>query len=164
LVDNAVEISAQMSSESEGFQALADTFLNPYEDEGFFSMIGESLLMAGTILRYLITAALTAVSISIMILMCFGRVFEVMVRFVFAPIGLAQLVSGGARGAGMRYIKKFAACCLSGAICVMAIGATAVMQDMANVQMAGVIALMAPITLIGFATKSQRIAEDIVGV
>lgn len=133
-------------------------------DDGLFSIIKAFLFAIGVLLENLVAYLLMLVAWIIAYLTAYSRFIEILVRFAFAPLGIAQLVSGGSKGPGMRYIKKFAACCLQGAICVLAFGVVDIIQDHSN-DIAGMLGqFILPITLIGFLFRTKQIAEDVVGV
>ena len=134
------------------------------QDDGFFSSVLLFIAALGMIVENLLGYILNLVAFIIAYLVAFSRFIEILVRFTFAPIGMAQLVSGGAKGPGMRYIKKFASCVLQGAVCVASFGAADAVRS-ASTGVSGVLAqVLVPITLIGFLMKTGRIADDVVGV
>ena len=101
----------------------------------------------------------------------FSRVVEIYVRFMFAPIGLATLVSGGEHSAGVKYIKKFASVVLQGAIIVIiALSTTLINSTITSgfgsvlANFTGIPGLIMNITAIGAMTRCGRIADDIMGV
>lgn len=118
----------------------------------------------GLLAEHVIPFLITFVAYLIAYLISFSRFIEILVRFAFAPIGMAQLVSGGAKGPGMRYIKKFASCVLQGAVCVLAFGTVSIIQSATTLVGAFFTSVLVPITLIGFLLKTSRIADDICGV
>lgn len=134
------------------------------DDGGFFSNLLACITMLGIIAENLIPYILTFVVYLIAYLVSFSRFIEILVRFAFAPIGMAQLVSGGAKGPGMRYIKKFASCVLQGAVCTLSFGTVSIIQSTSNELNAFFASILVPITLIGFLMKAGRIADDICGV
>lgn len=48
--------------------------------------------------------------------MCYARIFDIILRGGFAPIGCCNMVQEGFTGHGVRYLKKFLGSCLQGAI------------------------------------------------
>lgn len=143
---------------------LYSDLMSLHQDAGFLSQIIIFLDMLAIIVENLIPYALTYVLFLIVYLLSFSRFVEIVVRFVMAPIGIAQLVSGGAKGPGMRYIKKFASCALQGAVCIVAYGSQQVIQNNADEVNSIFIAIILPLTILGFLLKSGKIADDIVGV
>lgn len=162
LIDDA---KASVSEGAIGeMEAIYNDIIGVADDSGFFSNVLAFIAMLGIIVENIIPYILTFVVYLIAYLVSFGRFIEILVRFAFAPIGMAQLVSGGAKGPGMRYIKKFASCVLQGAVCVLAFGTVSIIQSCANEINAIFTSLLVPITLIGFLMKAGRIADDICGV
>lgn len=145
-------------------QRLYEEIIGVADDSGFFSNVLAFIAMIGIIIENLIPYILTFVVYLLAYLVSFSRFIEILVRFAFAPIGISQLVSGGAKGPGMRYIKKFASVVLQGAVCVMAFGSIQIIQSCANEVNALFGSILLPITLLGFLFKVSKIADDIVGV
>lgn len=50
--------------------------------------------------------------------MCYARIFDIVLRGGFAPIGCCTMVQEGFTGHGLRYLKKFLGSCLQGAIMI----------------------------------------------
>lgn len=153
---------------SAGNQVKLDTLFNQLikvgEQSGLLSSILAALACVGILLENIVPYILMLVAVIIAYLVGFGRFIEVLVRFAFAPIGMAQLVSGGAKGPGMRYIKKFASVVLQGAVCTLAFGCVTILTNASSGLNAVLSMLLVPITLIGFLLKVGRIADDICGV
>lgn len=164
LISDAVDTAAVGSAVNPRVKELGETLLGAETENGFVSAFKRNLYALGLIAENIIPWLITIVALLIIYLISFSRFIEFLVRFAFAPIGMAPLVSGGAKSAGMRYIKKFASCVIQGAVCVLAIGSVSIIQSLANEVNSILAGILLPLTLIGFVTKSQRIADDIVGV
>lgn len=162
LIDDLSGVVALGSMQS--MEDLYKGLIGLHQDAGFLSQIIIFLDMLAIIVENLIPYLLTYVLFLIVYLLSFSRFVEIVVRFVMAPIGIAQLVSGGAKGPGMRYIKKFASCALQGAVCIVAYGSQQVIQNNADEVNSIFIAIILPLTILGFLLKSGKIADDIVGV
>lgn len=132
--------------------------------DGFMAFVEAMGLGLGLILDNIIAYILSYVALLFAYLTAFSRFLEIMIRFAMAPIGLAPLVSGGAKGSGMRYLKKFASVCLQGAVCVAALASATILSSMMTGLSAVIGQVLIPLTLIGFMSKTQGIADDIVGV
>ena len=132
--------------------------------DGLLSSVLAVVACVGVLVEHAVPYVLMLVAVVIAYLVGFGRLIEVLVRFAFAPIALAQLVSGGAKGPGMRYIKKFASTVFQGAVCVLAFGTVTIITNAASGLNAVLAMILVPITLIGFLMKAGRIADDICGV
>lgn len=141
------------------------------EDDGglfsFFFVLGRAI---GSIFGNLIYWILTMAAIVVICFTAFGRVLELSVRYIFAPLGLASIISGNApaRSAGMRYLKQFASLCLQGAVIVAAVGAAGIIKASIDADESFIMGTFAfiliPLTLIGFITRSGRVTDDIIGV
>lgn len=142
-------------------KAFYDEMVNA--DSGIISTIIIMIASVASLAANIIPCLLTMVAVLIAYLVGYSRYFEIMLRFAFAPIGLSQLVSGGAKGAGMRYVKKFASAVIQGAVCVAVFGIIPILSG--NTSLGSVIGkLIVPLTAIGVIMKAPRIADDIVGV
>lgn len=111
---------------------------------------------------------LTLVAVVCIFYVAFGRVLALTVRYIFAPIGIATLISGNAiaRSSGMTFFKKFASLCLVGALIVGSVGASALIRaSMMDTPFASnpIVPIIIPLTLIGFVLHAEGIADDILG-
>ena len=155
--------SANTIGNTKAGEIYQDIYKQASGDGGFFSGIKAALVAIGVVIENAVVYILMWVAWIIAYLTAFSRFLEILVRFVFAPIGIAQLVSGGSKGPGMRYIKKFASACLQGAVCVMSFSAVSILQNQTGIE-SMFSQILLPITLMGFLSKTGRIADDIVGV
>lgn len=107
-----------------------------------------------------------------MLVQVLGRIIEAGVRFAFMPIGISDAFTHGINSPGMRYIKKFFAVCLQGAVllAIMIAGTnmmaliTAGDDGFGIAGNLGVVSqLVIGFTMIGAMMKSQQLVNDIVG-
>lgn len=101
----------------------------------------------------------------------YGRIIEVGIRSAFAPIGMADIVTGGPNSNGFRYLKKMIAISMQGGIMIIvmtsgAIVCKSVLPTSANllefafiVKYFGVMASM-----VGIMASAKSLANEIVGV
>lgn len=160
----AAEISwaATGTSGTDDLMALYDDLTAT--SSGIISSIVACITALAVIIKSLPGYLLNLVCYLIAYLLSFSRFLELLIRFAFAPIGMAQLVSGGSKGAGMRYIKKFASVCIQGAVCVLALNVSPMLVELVN-GLSGIVAFaVVPLTTIGFLVKAGRVADDICGV
>ena len=143
---------------------IYDTLMDLAEEDGLFSSIIAFLGCLAMLVEQIVPYILMLVALIIAYLVGFSRFIEILTRFAFAPIGIAQLVSGGAKGPGMRYIKKFASVVIQGAVAVLAFGTVTIISNAAAGINAILASILVPITLIGFLMKIGRVADDIMGV
>lgn len=132
--------------------------------DGIFSSVLMFIDCIGMLMEQLIPYLLMMVALLVAYLTGFGRFIEILVRFAFAPIGIAQLVSGGAKGPGMRYIKKFASVVMQGGVSVLAFGTVTIISNAASGINAVLASLLVPLSLIGFLMRVGKISDDIMGV
>lgn len=124
------------------------------------------------LLELLIPAIAMIFCLLMMFVQVFGRIIEAGVRFAFMPIGISDAFTHGINSPGMRYIKKFFAVCLQGAVlyAIMIAGTNMMGLVMARdgsfaiVEHLGVITqLVIGFTMVGAMMKSQQLVNDIVG-
>ena len=92
--------------------------------------------------------------------MIYGRVIEIAVRALFAPVAMANIYQGGLNSSGMRYLKKFLAICLQGAIMYACVIVTVTIQSNIG-DLEGLILALVSISVM---IKSKSWANDVVGV
>lgn len=140
------------------------------DDDGIFSTISLALYAIGVILDNLVFYLLMLVVIMVIYFTALGRALELVIRFLFAPLGIAPLVCGNspARSAGIRYIKQFASLCLQGAVLVGAVGGAIIIKEsLAGADGFGgnpLIDILLPLTLLGLVSRTRHISDDIIGV
>lgn len=88
------------------------TLYNELKTAGF---IRQTTIM----LEVLIPAIALIVCFVIMLALIYSRIIEVGIRMCFMPIGVSDAFTHGINSPGMRYIKKFFAVCLQGAVLFM---------------------------------------------
>ena len=94
-----------------------------YEGNGqTYSQIAESVRNAGfsgnmlTILTNILPFIIICIALVLMFSKLITRIIEIGIRYMFAPIAIADVFSHGGGSTGARYLKKFGAVCLSGAV------------------------------------------------
>ena len=100
---------------------------------------------------------------------CWVRVIEIIVRAMFAPIGMADIIQEGTKGKGFGYFKKFTASVLQGAVLIGIVKSYSIINSALLVdagtnffmRMGIMIILAVAVVMISF--KSSSIATDIVG-
>jgi len=108
---------------------------------------------------------------------CYSRLIEIVVRAMFAPLALPDVFAEGTRGGGFKYLKKYFATCLQGAIILGICIAMATLSasylpidtnGLSDINKIPYTYYLQTVTL-GFATaslvmKSKEWANDVVGV
>ncbi len=168
IVELGDAITSEIAGAAQGASWSAE-LVKIYQDltadsDGIISSILAFVTAVGVIFKSIPGYLLSLVCYLVAYLISFSRFIELLVRFAFAPIGMAQLVSGGSKSAGMRYIKKFASVCLQGAVCVLTLAAIPIVQTFLNEASSILGMFIVPITAIGFLMKAGRVADDICGV
>lgn len=165
LVKDVSNISSLVTSGS----AELETLRGKYLDKNILQQFG--------FLLELMIPFIVAIVVKVSIWMqCYSRLIEILVRAMLAPIAMADVYSEGIRGGGFRYLRKYIAVLLQGAIIIgILVCASALATEFAlppdpdaseatatipNFLTQTAIQLTT-LTLVG---KSQNIANDLVGV
>ena len=135
-------------------------------DEGLWTRTFTAL---GTLFGTLLYYVMQIVIIIVMNLVIYSRLLELIVRVVFAPIGVANMFSsGGQHAQGVVYMKKFASISLQGAVmAAIIIGSqwVRIALSMNDTGISGMLStILLPLAVIGLVTKSKSLSDDIVGV
>jgi hypothetical protein len=89
-----------------------------------------------------------------------------MMRVIFAPIGMSDIINDGTRSSGWRYFKRMMASILQGSVIIAAARAYALIMPVI-MKMNGFLAWLMPIVLafvmIAMMFKASMIANDIIG-
>lgn len=132
-------------------------------DMGFFRCLGE--------MAELIVPALSMIAaLILMYVIVVGRMVEIGIRTSFAPLGMADAFSHGLNSPGMRYLKKYAAVCLQGAVLAVILLAGTYIENFVTESAAGIpgfSVIAQPVimfSMLGLMIKSQTIINDIAGV
>jgi hypothetical protein len=87
------------------------------------------------------------------------RLMDIIVKMLFAPIGIADLSFAGTNGSGFRYLKKLAASALQGAVMVVVLLIQSKLTQGANLFQT----LIIYYAMIGVFRKANSFASDVVG-
>lgn len=123
----------------------------------------------GRLLELIVPFIFTIIGIVLMYVLIFGRILELGVRFMFTPIGIADVFTHGISSPGMRYIKKFGAVALQGAVMIaILIAGTRLAQEVnSGYVVEGLdffVQIIVLLSMLGAMMKSQQVANDIMGV
>ena len=140
-----------------------------YETLLDFSGLTELLTPIGIILGQFFAYIVTLVGAVVARLVIWARILDVLVRTMFAPIGMADLAQEGMQGSGFKYLKAYAASALTGAALVGCMYAFRALNYVAtsicvNGGDAAMASLIMAYTLIGTMFNAKSIADDIVGL
>ena len=143
-------------------EAALDDIYDDLKDMGFVKAIC-------LLLELLIPAIGTMFCMLFMLVQIVGRLIEIGIRILFMPIGVSDAFTHGTNSPGFRYIKKFFAVCLQGAvlIAVLNIGVYFMGDETINAATQGfgfISDMVIMVSMIGLMIKSQQIVNDIVGV
>ena len=113
----------------------------------------------GELFTLVVPYALIAIALLVMQIYVYLRLMDIIVKMMFAPIGIADLGFAGTNGSGFRYLKKLAASALTGAVMlVMLLIQSQLTQNAGLFQ-----TLIIYYAMIGAFKKSTTLASDIVG-
>lgn len=154
-----LQIIHDVNIRSEDVGALT-SYVTEIKNASFFAVFG-FLLSTDALLSFTnICSIIVAACIS------FSRAIEILAYQTFLPLAMGSIYDGGLRSPGMRYIKKWLALYLQGAVIIVvaALGGLLV-RDALNIPGLGVLLDIAyAFVLISLLTKSKSIANDIMGV
>lgn len=143
-------------------KGLSSTVLNDYakdiQDENTIGNLG-------MIIQWFLPWVFAWISKLICIVICWGRVIELGVRAVTAPISMADIFQDGTHSGGFRYLRKFLAVCLQAAVIMVIIQVAGIIQ---NLIIGGGTVTMFKAVVVGLSTcmmvvRSQQFASDLVG-
>lgn len=142
-----------------------------YRDIDNASGITGVFLCIGFVLQLILPFVVIWVCSLVTTLVVWSRAIEIGVRGALAPLGMADLFTEGTKGAGFRYLKKYLAVLLQGAIimlilfCYQAInaGLTSGAASMEPIKVAFSQCTVS-LTVMSMLLKTQNLANDLVGV
>lgn len=99
---------------------------------------------------------------------CYARIIELVIRTIFAPIAIADVFHDGLHSPGVRYIKKYIAVCLQGAVILCILSITSTISASALSGLGGDDNYIWATLAINFSAlmailKSQGLANDVAG-
>ena len=170
LINNALTVletllnfgTAIIADMQTSIQSSASSIDNPYIDEvnsmgsGFEDNINAAFMLIKLFFPYILNLIIQLV----IMVVCFSRMMELVVRGAFAPIGMADIFAEGARANGVRYLRKYVSIALQGAV-IVGIART---MNMLNLDSGSITSAI----ILGFATvmiiiKSQGLCDDLCG-
>ena len=106
----------------------------------------------------MMSAAKMAISI-----VCWMRILDIVIRTVFAPIGMADFMYEGMSGHGFIYLKKMIASALQAAVIIAATRGYAILANMVGAGSGWFTMIILAYTLIMITFKTQSLANDVIG-
>ena len=162
------------------FSGLTDSGKNKLSDDmlmlyntlsskklGWFDLLGTFLF---TIFSYLLPLLIQAFAVVVVFFISITRLIEILVRYAFAPIALAPIAGEGLRSPSVRYLRKFASCCLHGVIIIFILTMTGSLHNTlgsiisSKIFRVGVGQILIPLLVMLGVLKSGKLADDIMGV
>lgn len=119
----------------------------------------------GMIIQWFLPWVFAWISKMICIVICWGRMIELGVRAVTAPISMADIFQDGTHSGGFRYLRKFLGVCLQAAVIMIVIQVSGIIQDLI---IGKDTVTMFKAVVVGLSTcmlvvRSQQFASDLVG-
>lgn len=97
---------------------------------------------------------------------CWIRVLDIMVRVIFAPLGMADIINDGTRSSGWMYFKRLLGSLVQGSVLIVTIRAYGLIMPIVQ-RMSGLASWAMPIilsfVLISLFFKASGLARDIIG-
>ena len=118
----------------------------------------------GMIIQWFLPWVFAWISKMICIVICWGRMIELGVRAVTAPISMADIFQDGTHSGGFRYLRKFLGVCLQAAVIMIVIQVSGIIhgliigKDTVTMFKAVVVGLSTCMLLV----RSQQFASDLV--
>ena len=106
----------------------------------------------------MLSAAKMAISV-----VCWMRILDIVIRTVFAPIGMADFMYEGMSGHGFIYLKKMIASALQAAVIIAATRGYAILANMVGAGSGWFTMIIRAYTLIMITFKTQSLANDVIG-
>lgn len=122
LISNGLNILSKIAEFGTSLVDALDRITDPADSEAAKKMIYDSCVSLGwlesifSVLVSFIPFILSILSAIVIMFTVYSRYIEICLRALFAPIGMANIYDGGFNSSGMKYLKKYAACLLQGAI------------------------------------------------
>ena len=174
VIDNGWEIvTFGMQFASGIFEKIAvpDTSPNGFNESNciYYSIVKKNFMWAFTDMgTVFISWLILMVAKFIISIICWVRVIDIVVRAMFAPIGMSDIVQEGTKGNGFRYLKKLVASVLQGSIIVAIIKAygiinSTILSGGTNLFLRICTMIILTFTIVVVAFKSSGISNDVVG-
>ena len=152
-------LATAITSDPKGLSStVLDDYAKDIQDENTIGNLG-------MIIQWFLPWVFAWISKLICIVICWGRVIELGVRAVTAPISMADIFQDGTHSGGFRYLRKFLAVCLQAAVIMVIIQVAGIIQ---NLIIGGGTVTMFKAVVVGLSTcmmvvRSQQFASDLVG-
>jgi len=174
IINNAQEITTLISGFGKAFlegttKAATDATVLALDDISGFTLFYMFIIM---LIPYFVSWLILLVGFAFV----FAYAIELKLRIALAPIGLADLISGGQNSNGYRYLKKLIALAMQGGIMIMIIAAGSQIQQLVAEEAFGAISSVLTLSLlpiakvlavqfsvVGLLASAKSIANDIVG-
>ena len=156
----ATNVFNQIMSNGEGGAAMADMCeFGTLNSKNFFQALVDASTLFIPWLLMLVAGAILAVT-------CWIRVLDIMVRVIFAPIGMADIMNDGTRSSGWAYFKRLLGSLLQGSVLIVTIKSYGIIMPVVQ-RMSGLASWAMPIilafVLISLFFKASAMAADVVG-
>ena len=129
--------------------------------------IAGAFALVGWMLELLVPAFMMLIIKIVVYVVVYSRIVELFVRTAFAPIGMANIYSGGMSASGYKYIKKIAAVALAGCVILVVLNAYTQLSGLVNFTSSGtgpIKQLVLGFTVVTLVIKAQGWSNDIIGV
>jgi hypothetical protein len=125
---------------------------------------GSTVNVLGEVITSSIYCLFIAISYVVIYVICWTRVFDIFIRIVFAPIGMADFMHGGTNCLAVRYFKKLLSSVLQGA-CIMGvmIAYSAIGSSIRGGATGPVVGIIVGFAVIITCQQTSKLANDIVG-
>jgi hypothetical protein len=176
-VANGIFSNIQRAESLTATASASNEILNRiWEDCKYYTdhMIKGANEMIGWGLRLILPSIAMKLIKVVIYVVLYSRIIELFVRITFAPIGMANIYSGGLNSSGFKYIKKIAAVAFAGCVIFAILLAYTELSSLINNPPAGsyfaslgtnaISQLVLGFTVITLIIKAQGWSNDIIGV
>lgn len=132
-----------------------------YQDISHMNFFESLLEVATLFLPWLILS----VSQLVATVVAWIRIFDIVLKGMFAPIGMADMVTGGLNSQGFKYLKKLGASCMQGAVILVITQAYGIVANaIRDYSFSWLTMVMLAILSITLILKSSNLSNEIMGV
>lgn len=157
-IDIGSNLTLAITAESTALDGVLDKYATDIQNA---NPIGN----LGMIIQWSVPWIFAWVSRLLCIVVCWGRMIELGVRAVAAPIAMADIFQDGTHSGGFRYLRKFLAVCLQAFIILIIIQVAGIIQGLIIGQNKITMfkAVIVGLTTCMMVVRSQQFANDLVG-
>lgn len=151
-------LATAITTNSKALDGVLEDYAKDIQDENTIGNLG-------MIIQWFLPWVFAWVSRLVCIVVCWGRMIELGVRAVAAPIAMADIFQDGTHSGGFRYLRKFLAVCLQAFVILIIIQIAGIIQGIiiGKNTITMFKAVVVGLTTCMMVVRSQQFANDLVG-